>query len=169
MELPSGVEWALHCAWLLALLPDGGALTARRLAEFYGLPEAYLAKLLKSLVRAGLLVATTGPRGGFRLARAPEAITVLDLVEAVEGTSALFRCQEIRQRGPVGLSPEACRRPCGIAQVMHRADSAWRKELSAQTVADLVAHATSGSTGRATRWLTTLPAGTRGSRPSRES
>jgi hypothetical protein len=76
MRLPEGVEWALHCTWLLTLARDGDALPARRLAEFYGLPEAYLAKLLKALVRAGLLSATSGPRGGFRLARPPEAITL---------------------------------------------------------------------------------------------
>lgn len=163
MELPNGVEWALHCAWLLALLPDGTALTTRRLAEFYGLPEAYLAKLLKALVRAGLLVATTGPRGGFRLARPAAAITVLDLVEAIEGRSPLFRCQEIRQCGPAALSPQACRHACGIAQIMHRAESAWRGELAATTVADLVASANGRSTHRATRWLATLTAGVGGS------
>jgi DNA-binding IscR family transcriptional regulator len=54
----------LHCTWLLSLARDGDALPARRLAEFYGLPEAYLAKLLKALVRAGLLSAISGPREG---------------------------------------------------------------------------------------------------------
>ena len=66
MRLPEGVEWSLHCTWLLTFARDGDALPARRLAEFYGLPEAYLAKLLKGLVRAGLLSSTSGPRGGFR-------------------------------------------------------------------------------------------------------
>jgi Rrf2 family protein len=83
MRLPEGVEWALHCTWLLTVARDRDALPARRLAEFYGLPEAYLAKLLKTLVRAGLLSATSGPRGGFRLARPPGDITVADVVEAV--------------------------------------------------------------------------------------
>ena len=92
MKLPEGVEWALHCTWLLTFAREGEALPARRLAEFYDLPEAYLAKLLKALVRAGLLSATSGPRGGFRLARPPEAITVAEVVEAVEGPGPLFCC-----------------------------------------------------------------------------
>ena len=71
MKMPEGVEWALHCTWLLTFAREGDAVPARRLAEFYDLPEAYLAKLLKALVRAGLLRATSGPRGGFRLARPP--------------------------------------------------------------------------------------------------
>jgi len=159
MRLPEGVEWALHCSWLLAQAREGDALTARRLAEFYGLPEAYLAKLLKALVRAGLLSATSGPRGGFRLARPPGAITVADVVEAVEGRGALFQCTEIRQRGPVPLTGAACRKPCGVAEVMHRAERAWRKELAATTIADLVETSGIGAVTRVNTWLATLSGG----------
>jgi Rrf2 family protein len=158
MSLPEGVEWAMHCAWLLAQTEPGQAVSSRRMAEFYGLPTAYLSKLLKSLVRAGLLDATTGPRGGFRLARPATKITMLDIVEAVEGKAPMFRCTEIRQRGPVPLSKSDCRRPCGIAKVMHDAERAWRAELSATTVADLTAQAGSGSSNRARGWLESLQA-----------
>lgn len=158
MILPNGVESALHCAWLLALLPENDALTARRLAEFYGLPEAYLSKLLKTLVRGGLLNSSTGPRGGFSLARPASDISVLNIVEAVEGTSPIFRCLEIRQRGPVALAPEAYLHPCGIAQVMCQAENAWRDRLAATTIAELVANAGSGPTGRARKWLATVSA-----------
>lgn len=151
------MEWALHCAWLLAVARDGDALPARRLAEFYGLPQAYLAKLLKALVRAGLLRATSGPRGGFRLARPPGQITVAEVVEAIEGHSPLFHCMEIRQRGPVPLTGAAVRRPCGIAQVMDRAERAWRKELAATTIADLVETSGVGAVTRVRTWLATLP------------
>jgi Rrf2 family protein len=153
------VEWALHCTWLLTFTRDRDPLPARRLAEFYELPEAYLAKLLKALVRAGLLGATSGPRGGFRLARPPGDITVADVVEAVEGPSPLFQCTEIRQRGPVPLTGAACRRPCGIAQVMDGAESAWRAELAATTIADLVETSGIGAVTRVTSWLDTLPGG----------
>ena len=157
MRLPEGVEWSLHCTWLLTFARDGDALPARRLAEFYGLPEAYLAKLLKALVRAGLLSSTSGPRGGFRLARRPEEITVADVVAAVEGQGPLFRCTEIRQRGPVPLSAAACRQPCGIAQVMSRAERAWRNELAATTIADLVESSGVGAVTRVSAWLASLP------------
>jgi Rrf2 family protein len=156
MELPETVEWALHCCWLLALLPPGTALPARRLAEFYGLPEPYLAKLLKTLTRAGLLIAASGPRGGYRLARGPGRITMLDVTGAVEGNHPLFRCAEIRQRGPVPLSPAQCRTSCGIASVMHQAERAWRDELAAVTMASLAENAGTGSRARAARWLAGL-------------
>jgi Rrf2 family protein len=157
MFLPEGVEWALHCGWLLAHLDPDRTLSSRRMAEFYGLPPAYLSKVLKSLVRAGILEAVTGPRGGFRLARAPEAITVLEIVEAVEGRSPIFRCMEIRQRGPAPAAKKDCLRPCGIAAVMYDAEMAWRATLRQTTVADLASHASSGSTNRAHRWLTSFP------------
>jgi Rrf2 family protein len=156
MELPRTVEWALHCCWLLALLPEEDTLPARRLAEFHGLPEPYLAKLLKSLTREDLLVATVGPRGGYRLARRPEQISVLEVVQAVEGARPLFRCTEIRQRGPVALSATQCRHPCGIASVMQGAEQAWRDQLAARSIADLVTDAGTGSHTRAARWLATL-------------
>ena len=157
MQLPEGVEWSIHCLWLLALLPPDDALSSRRLAEFYGLPEAYLSKLLKMLVRAGLLAASSGPRGGFRLARDPAGITFLDVVDAVEGRAPVFRCMEIRQRGPVPLPEADCRRECGIASVMHDAERAWRDHLAVATIAGSVRHAGSASLGRARRWLASLP------------
>lgn len=158
MRLPEGVEWALHCTWLLSLAPDDDALPARRLAEFFGLPEAYLAKLLKTLVRAGLLSSASGPRGGFRLARPPAGITVAEVVEAVEGKGSLFHCTEIRQRGPVPLTGAACRMPCGIARVMDRAERAWREELAATTIADLVESSGTGAVTRVSTWLASLAA-----------
>jgi len=157
MRLPEGTEWALHCLWLLAFTAPDDALATRRLAEFYDLPEAYLAKTLTALVRAGLLSATSGPRGGFRLARPAETITVADVVEAVEGRGAIFRCTEIRQRGPVPLTGAACRRPCGIAKVMDRAERAWWAELAATTIAELVVTSGVGAEKRVSTWLGALP------------
>jgi Rrf2 family protein len=113
--------------------------------------------VLAGLVRGGVLSATSGPRGGFRLARPPEEITVAEIVQAVEGRGDLFRCTEIRQRGPVPLTGAACRRPCGIAQVMNRAERAWWNELSATTIADLVESSGVGAANRAHIWLGTLP------------
>ena len=59
--------------------------------------------------------------------------------QAVEGRERAFRCGEIRQRGPGAVegSP-SYRRPCGIARTMWRAEDAWRAELAATTIADLV-------------------------------
>jgi DNA-binding IscR family transcriptional regulator len=77
----------------------------------------------------GVLTATTGPRGGFRLAQPPAEITRLQIVEAVDGTSRFYQCNELRQRGRGAAAPEQCRKICGIAAHMQAAETAWRASL----------------------------------------
>jgi Rrf2 family protein len=138
MKLPVSTEWVLHCATTLAQLEPGATAPAARLAEYFDVPGAYLAKQLQSLVRAGLLAATTGPRGGFRLARPAAEITLLQLVEAVDGASAPYECREIRQRGLGALPPEDCRDTCILAAKMAEAHEAWRRSLGGVTLADIL-------------------------------
>ncbi len=138
MKLSEGIEWGLHCATLVALLPPESALPASRLAEYHGVPGSYLAKHLQALSRAGILQSVPGPYGGYRLARPAAEITVLDVVEAIDGTSPAFTCTEIRRRGPTAVPAREYRLPCSIHAVMDRADAAWRAELTATTLADLV-------------------------------
>jgi len=139
MRLSEGVEWGLHCCTVLAALPPGTALPASRLAEFHGVPTAYLAKHLQALARAGILESVPGGRGGYRLARPVDDITLLDVVEALEGKAPAFRCSEIRMRGPAALPASQYRAACSITRAMHRAEQAWRAELRAQTIGDLLA------------------------------
>lgn len=139
MRLNQGVEWGLHVATLLAGLPAGAALPASRLAEYHGVPGAYLAKQLQAMARAGIVDAVPGQKGGYRLARSPAEVTVLDVVLAIEGDEPAFACTEIRQRGPAAGPPSAYPRPCGIARAMDAAEAAWRDELRKRTIADLLA------------------------------
>jgi len=139
MRLSEGVEWGLHCAVLLAVMPPDTALPTSRLAEFHGVPVAYLAKHLQAMSRAGILVAGPGPRGGYRLARPPADVSVLDVVEAVDGEESAFQCLEIRRRGPTAVPAREYRTMCGIHRVMVEADAAWRAELARASVADLAA------------------------------
>lgn len=142
MKMGEGVEWAIHCATLLATLPAGAALPAKSLAEYHGVSESYLLKHLKALAAGGILESVPGPKGGYRLAREPDALTFLDIVEAVEGAAPAFRCTEIRQRGPVRADPTACRRPCAIYAIMQEAEEAWRETLKRRTVGDILRHLT---------------------------
>jgi Rrf2 family protein len=139
VKLPASTEWVLHCATALAQLEPGTTVSAAQLAEHYDLPAPYLAKQLQTLVRAGVFTATTGPRGGFRLARPAAEITLLHIVEAVDGTSSPYECREIRQRGRGAAPPEDCRSMCILARKMADAHEAWRQSLAAVTLADIVA------------------------------
>jgi len=77
----------------LAALPEDGTFRlAKDLAADLSLPGPYLAKILQGLVAADILVSVRGPKGGFRLTRAPEQITVGEVVAALEGPQALEGC-----------------------------------------------------------------------------
>src|SRR5215475_955758 len=117
MRMSAGVEWALHCTVLLAVLKPISTLPGRALAQFYGVSESYLLKHMQSLTKAGICESVPGPTGGFRLARKPGDITMLDIVEAIEGTEPAFRCDEIRQRGPTALASSTYTVRCGIHSV----------------------------------------------------
>jgi Rrf2 family protein len=138
MKLSDGVEWGIHCCTVLAALPEGASLPAARLAEFHGVPAAYLAKHLQALSRAGIVRTEPGQRGGYRLARPPAEVSRWDVVAAIEGIEPAFRCTEIRRRGPAALPDRQYPRACGIARAMQRAEQAWRAELQAITLADVL-------------------------------
>jgi Rrf2 family protein len=142
---------------LLAVVPADAALPAPRLAEYFGVPSAYLAKHLQVLARAGVLETVKGPRGGYRLARPATDITVLDVVEAIDGDEPAFRCTEIRRRGPAAVPAREYRHPCGIHRAFTRADDAWRAELAATTIAELVVgvmeEAPRAAIEKGARWL----------------
>jgi Rrf2 family protein len=138
VKLSDGVEWGVHACVVLAVLPPEAAMPAAKLAEYHGVPSAYLAKHLQSLARAGVLETVKGPRGGYRLARPAADITVLDVVEAIDGDEPAFRCTEIRRRGPSAVPAREYVHPCGIHAAFTRADDAWRAELATVNITDLV-------------------------------
>jgi Rrf2 family protein len=135
--MSAGVEWALHCTVLLAVLKPTSTLPGRALAQFHGVSESYLLKHMQALTKAGICESVSGPTGGYRLARQPGEITLLDVFEAIEGTEPAFRCDEIRQRGPTALAPCTYTVRCGIHGVMIEAVMAWRQALQSRTIADL--------------------------------
>ena len=133
--MSGGVEWALHCC--VVLTAADRPVPALRLAELHDVSATYLAKQLQALSRAGLVRSAQGQAGGYVLTRVAEDITVLDVVEAVDGARPAFQCTEIRRRGPLATPPEACTAPCAISRAMTAADDAWRAALRDVTIADL--------------------------------
>jgi Rrf2 family protein len=154
VKLAESTEWVLHAVASLAQLGPGGTASAAQLAEHQDVPAGYLTKQLQALVRAGILGAITGPRGGFRLARPADQITLLQIVEATDGTSPFYTCNEIRQRGTGAVPAEQCRRACSIAAAMAGAEAAWRRSLSSVTVASILASLPAGTPERTRALLT---------------
>ena len=67
-------------------------ISARELSARTGIPQPTVVKLLKTLLKAGLLVSQRGTKGGYALARTPEEIPVADVIEALEGPLAITEC-----------------------------------------------------------------------------
>ena len=139
MKMSGGVEWALHCC--VVLTAATGPVPAARLAELHDVSPSYLAKQMQALSRAGLVKSVQGKTGGYVLTRAAAEITVLDVVQAVDGAGPAFVCTEIRRRGPLGAPPQDCTKPCSIARVMAAAEAAWRASIQSVSIADLVGSA----------------------------
>jgi len=139
MKFSEGVEQAIHSVSMLAGLSADGVLSAAALAEFHGVSASYLLKHLQALSGAGILQTVPGPKGGYRLARAPNEITLLDIVLAVEGPAPAFRCTEIRRRGPNPVGAHLFAKPCAVNAAMLRAERAYRAELARVTITDLQA------------------------------
>lgn len=85
MRISCKVEYGIRALLDLALHGNGGPSLSRDMAQRQGIPETYLNQLLIQLRRGGLIASVRGPRGGHMLAQPAEAITVLDILEALEG------------------------------------------------------------------------------------
>jgi len=68
--------------------------SAAQLAAAHGVPQPMVSKVMKQLVHAGLLCSYRGAKGGYGLARAPEEISVIEVIEALEGPVAFTECAE---------------------------------------------------------------------------
>ena len=138
MQFSVGVEYALHCLLYMVDIPSGKAVGIKDLAAFQGISETYLSKVYTKLTKAGIVKSIPGVNGGYELARGPENITFWDVVEAIEGTSPLFQCAEIRQNNILldkdNLPDAYTKCPCLIKVVMLEAEDEMRRYLKNKTL-----------------------------------
>jgi Rrf2 family protein len=169
-HISTGVEYGLHCLIHLAR-SDAGVEEAsvRDLAEFQGIPVEFLAKLFTKLAKAGIVTATEGIKGGYRLARPAARISVHDVILAIDGDKPLFDCRQIRSRCAIfGENPPAwtTRGVCSIHAVMLTAEKAMREELKTNTLADIAQRVVDKATGsygkQVIHWLNDRSANRRG-------
>jgi Rrf2 family protein len=130
MELTKRGDYAVRTMLALARTPADRLLSVRRIAEEMSIPVRFLPQVMGDLVAAGLVEATTGRAGGYRLARPAAAITLLDVVEAVEGDSRRRTC--VLRGGPCGLDGH-----CDVHDVFFAAQDAMLATLGAARLADL--------------------------------
>jgi Rrf2 family transcriptional regulator, cysteine metabolism repressor len=117
-------------AMLYLAQPHGGHLAQiHEIAEYCGLPEPFLGQILRLLVRARLVHSKKGVGGGFTLARPPEDVSFLEVLEALEGPVAVNLCQS---------TIEHCHREgtCSMEFVWAKAQDALIKVLRETSLAD---------------------------------
>lgn len=119
--------------------PSGKSVGIKDLAAYQGVSETYLSKVYTKLRKAGIVKSIPGVNGGYELARAPENITFWDIIEAVEGSTPLFQCAEIRQNEILldkeNLPDTHTKCPCLIKVVMLEAEDQMRGYLKNKTLA----------------------------------
>ena len=85
MKTGRTTEYGLIAMSYIAQRYPSGPVMAQAVAKEYNIPAEYLLKILQQLVRANVLRSKRGPRGGFWLSRPPAEITLLEVIEAIEG------------------------------------------------------------------------------------
>jgi len=130
IRLTKAGEYGLRAVRYLVENVDEDRISIGDISENKKIPEPFLRKLFKPLVQQGIINSTRGVSGGVRLARDPKEITVLEVVEALEGPLALNECL---------LEDSACEflSECGMHNVWEEAQSAMAKVLRSKSLTDL--------------------------------
>src|SRR5919197_3424126 len=92
LRLSKKTDYALMAMKHLALLGDRGSSSAREIAEQYDIPVELMAKVLQRRARRRLVTSHQGTRGGYRLAKAASAISVADIIQAIDGPLTVTAC-----------------------------------------------------------------------------
>lgn len=91
MQITKQTDYAIRCVLFLSRSPDKVFMIDSISAKM-NIPRSFLAKILQRLAKAGIVESLRGVKGGFRIARKPSDISLLDVVEAIEGSVAMNKC-----------------------------------------------------------------------------
>ncbi len=131
LQLTRDGEYAVRAVLHLASQPDGKISLITEISEAQDVPKSYLSKIMQHLTRAGLVKSRRGARGGFALARPAQAITLRQVIEAIEGNIYLNVC--LIRKGE-------CKRDemCPVHVVWKEAQRKLFEVLDGKTMAQLV-------------------------------
>src|SRR5574338_587553 len=94
MQITRQADYALRAMYYLSKLEPTERAATSLIAEEQRIPPSFLAKIISQLSIAGLIHTSRGARGGVSLARSPESISVLEVVEAIDGPLQLNECTD---------------------------------------------------------------------------
>src|SRR5258707_9254682 len=131
MQTPRKIEYALRAMIYLADRP-GGLATGNEIDTREQIPKYYLEKVIRDLMRRGLVHARRGPGGGYQLARKADSISFRDIIEAVEGPITLNVCTD-------GSSSCALQPSCRMYRVWEKGQRVLLEVFSDTTLSEIAA------------------------------
>ena len=123
-------EYAIQGVLYLGLKPVGTMTSIKELTARLNIHYHFLGKILQRLAYHGLLISQKGPTGGFALAKPAKEITLLDIVEAVDGTDFTRRCV-------LGFSECSGRNPCAVHSVWGGVRDEIRDMLVSKNISEM--------------------------------
>jgi Rrf2 family protein len=130
ITLSKTADYAVRSALALAEAPDDGYVTIAEVAEQMALPKTFTPQILGLLARAGIAESKAGRGGGYRLARSPKRISMLEVVEAAEGSLVNGRCT--MRGGPCRWEDR-----CAVHDTWVKAAEALRRSLAHTSLAEV--------------------------------
>jgi len=132
-------DYGLMAIHYIAVHEDGGAVSAKRIAEEFAIPPELLAKILQRLAKQRLITSQNGPKGGYVLARRAMEITVGQVVRALEGPINIVECLDEDSECPQ-MARCNLRRPVRKIQaaISHMLDTMSLAELAGDDVPELM-------------------------------
>lgn len=129
MKLSRTVTYAVRATLQLAQTGSSAPIPCSRLAANGNMPERFLLQILRTLVNSGILSSTRGVDGGYRLNRSADDVSLLDLIEAIEGP---LQGEEV----PADGLPDDAQR--NLATALGRVAESSRQQLSAIKLSQLI-------------------------------
>jgi Rrf2 family iron-sulfur cluster assembly transcriptional regulator len=129
LDLTMRADYAIRAT--LALTKAGGMLSSRKIAEEMKIPPRFLPQIMGDLTRAGLVEAHAGRAGGYVLAKDPRTVTLLEVIEAIEGDPHRQIC--VMRGTACGENGE-----CGVHDIFFGAETALLERLGGATLQGVI-------------------------------
>jgi Rrf2 family transcriptional regulator, cysteine metabolism repressor len=122
-------DYGLMAIHYIAVHDELGAVSTKRIAEEFGIPQELLAKILQKLAKRRLIVSQNGPKGGYVLTRRPDDISVGEVIRALEGPISIVSCMDH------GGCPQEER--CNLRRPVQKLQSSISRLLDTMSLAEL--------------------------------
>jgi Rrf2 family protein len=133
MIISKTLDYAVRTLMYLGKQPEGKTILMKEIAENQRIPLSYLAKVMRQLVKAGIVWSEFGPNGGYSLKKTPSQITLKQVYEAVEGEIKMIDCFDNPTYACIFTS---C---CGQADIWHEVEMKLVNILESITIQDIIA------------------------------